>query len=672
MVARDFESPADSGSNNVYNYTLIATDDDGNSDSLAVAVTVTDVTESASLSLSGIADSNQAENSAYTSATPSLSGTPIGSVTYTLGGDDAALFTVNSSTGVVEMVARDFESPADSGSNNVYNYTLIATDDDGNSDSLAVAVTVTDVTESASLSLSGIADSNQPENSAYTSATPSLSGTPIGSVTYTLGGDDAALFTVNSSTGVVEMVARDFESPADSGSNNVYNYTLIATDDDANSDSLAVAVTVTDVTESASLTLSGIADSNQPENSAYTSATPSLSGTPIGSVTYTLGGDDATLFTVNSSTGVVEMVARDFESPADSGSNNVYNYTLIATDDDGNSASLAVAVTVTDVTESASLSLSGIADSNQAENSAYTSATPSLSGTPIGSVTYTLGGDDAALFTVNSSTGVVEMVARDFESPADSGSNNVYNYTLIATDDDANSASLAVAVTVTDVTESASLSLSGIADSNQAENSAYTSATPSLSGTPIGSVTYTLGGDDAALFTVNSSTGVVEMVARDFESPADSGSNNVYNYTLIATDDDGNSDSLDVAVTVTDVTESASLTLSGIADSNQPENSAYTSATPSLSGTPIGSVTYTLGGDDAALFTVNSSTGVVEMVARDFESPADSGSNNVYNYTLIATDDDGNSDSLAVAVTVTDVTESASLTLSRNRRFQST
>ena len=91
------------------------------------------------LSLSGIADSNQAENSAYTSATPSLSGTPIGSVTYTLGGDDAGLFTVNSSTGVVEMVS-DFESPADSGSNNVYNYTLIATDDDGNSDSLAVAV----------------------------------------------------------------------------------------------------------------------------------------------------------------------------------------------------------------------------------------------------------------------------------------------------------------------------------------------------------------------------------------------------------------------------------------------------------------------------------------------------------------------------------------------------
>ena len=191
-----------------------------------------------------------------------------------------------------------------------------------------------------------------------------------------------------------------------------------------------------------------------------------------------------------------------------------------------------------------------------------------------------------------------KMVARDFESPADSGSNNVYNYTLIATDDDWQLSQPRCCCHRHRCHRIGLSHTSGIADSNQAENSAYTSATPSLSGTPIGSVTYTLGGDDAGLFTVNSSTGVVEMVARDFESPADSGSI-AHNYTLIATDDDGNSDSLAVAVTVTDVTESASLTLSGIADSNQAENSAYTSANFSLSGTPIGSVTYTLGGDDA-------------------------------------------------------------------------
>jgi hypothetical protein len=143
MAAQNFESPADTGTNNVYNYTLIATDADGNTDDQAVAVTVTDVEEASTLTIGNLTDGNVAENVAYTSTTPSLTGA-IGAVTYTLGvGADNSLFTVNASTGVVSMAAQNFESPADTGTNNVYNYTLIATDADGNTDDQAVAVTVT-------------------------------------------------------------------------------------------------------------------------------------------------------------------------------------------------------------------------------------------------------------------------------------------------------------------------------------------------------------------------------------------------------------------------------------------------------------------------------------------------------------------------------------------------
>ena len=39
------------------------------------------------------------------------------------------------------------------------------------------------------------------------------------------------------------------------------------------------------------------------------------------------------------------MIARDFESPADANTDNVYEVTLVATDDDGNSASEAFTVT---------------------------------------------------------------------------------------------------------------------------------------------------------------------------------------------------------------------------------------------------------------------------------------------------------------------------------------
>jgi hypothetical protein len=148
MIARDFESPADNGANNVYDYTLTATDADGNTNSKIVAVTVTNVVETSAIVITNLADSSVAENTPYTSATPSLTGTPIGAVTYSLSGTDSAQFTVNASTGVVSMAAQNFESPIDNGANNVYDYTLTATDADGNADSQIVAVTVTDVVES--------------------------------------------------------------------------------------------------------------------------------------------------------------------------------------------------------------------------------------------------------------------------------------------------------------------------------------------------------------------------------------------------------------------------------------------------------------------------------------------------------------------------------------------
>jgi hypothetical protein len=47
MIARDYETPADAGGNNVYDYILTATDADGNADTQTVAVTVTDVIETA-------------------------------------------------------------------------------------------------------------------------------------------------------------------------------------------------------------------------------------------------------------------------------------------------------------------------------------------------------------------------------------------------------------------------------------------------------------------------------------------------------------------------------------------------------------------------------------------------------------------------------------------------
>ena len=105
------------------------------------------------------------------------------------------------------------------------------------------------------------------------------------------------------------------------------------------------------------------------------------------------------------------------------------------------------------------------------------------------------------------------------------------------------------------------------------------------------------------------------------------------------------------------VAETTTFTIDAIANVAVKENSAYTSVTPTIIGTPIGAVTYALGGTDAALFTIDSTTGVVSMIARDFEAPVDANTDNIYNLNITVTDTDGNSDIEAWNVTVVDVAD---------------
>ena len=91
---------------------------------------------------------------------------------------------------------------------------------------------------------------------------------------------------------------------------------------------------------------------------------------------------------------------------------------------------------------------------------------------------------------------------------------------------------------------------------------------------------------------------------------------------------------------------------------NVSENIAYDSGALSLSGdAPIGDVTFAFDGSaaDNADFTIDSATGRVQMVARNFEASADANNDNVYEVGVTATDADGNTNTRTWTVTVGDV-----------------
>jgi uncharacterized repeat protein (TIGR01451 family)/fimbrial isopeptide formation D2 family protein len=175
-----------------------------------------------------------------------------GTAVYSIsGGADAAKFTINSSTGVLTFVtAPNYESPTDSGGNNVYDVT-VQVSDGSLTDTQAIAVTVTNANEAPAITSDGGGASASLSMAENTTAVTTVTATDVdagASLTYSIsGGVDAAKFTINSSTGVLTFVtAPNYESPTDSGGNNVYDVTVQVSDGSL-TDTQAIAVTVTNV-----------------------------------------------------------------------------------------------------------------------------------------------------------------------------------------------------------------------------------------------------------------------------------------------------------------------------------------------------------------------------------------------------------------------------------------
>ena len=101
------------------------------------------------------------------------------------------------------------------------------------------------------------------------------------------------------------------------------------------------------------------------------------------------------------------------------------------------------------------LEITGLADAAVAENTAWTSPAPMLSGAT-SEVTWTLSGADARAFTIAAGTGALTLLARDYEDP-DAAENNEYVVSVTATDSasppPAGSGTVTLTVTVTDVEE---------------------------------------------------------------------------------------------------------------------------------------------------------------------------------------------------------------------------
>ena len=682
----DFEQPGDSGRDNVYDATIQARDDGGTTASLPVTVTVANDAEGVEPTISTRRPpTTYRENGTSAVYTFRASDPQRQSITWTLEGDDRRDFTItgdSSGRGVLAFsVPPDFEDPSDSDRQNDYELTVIATDEDGHSDRLSFTINVTAVDEGPEISGPSaftIAENQPLPNAVYTATDPEGANVARWSV----GGRDGGDFSITQGGTLYFRSPPDYERPADSNRDNVYEVS-IQPSDGRNTGSYPVTVTVTDVNEPPEIRRGSTTSFTQPENRTTRLYTFSATDPEQGTITWSVGGTDGNHFTIDErgQFSFKEDSPPDFDTPGDDGRDNLYNVTIQARDPESNTASLQVTVRVTEVNEGPVITRQGSAPGSVPENhgvnqvlATYTASDPERPSVRI--TGWSTAGRDGGDFVMNALGELRFRNSPDFERPADSNRDNVYEVTIRASDG-RNTGTLeeVQVVTVTDVNEPPTITTTSRTTFSQPENRNSTLYTFRATDPEGGTVTWTAAGTDGRFFAIDERGrfSFREDSPPDFDAPGDDDRNNEYDVTVQARDDVFNSSSLDVVVAVTDHNENVEPTISTRRPpSTYRENGTSTIYTFRASDPQQGTtITWSLTGTDSSDFTItrdSSGRGVLAFASPpDFESPADADRDNEYELAVVATDDEGNTDRVDFTIAVTNDNEGVEPTISTRR-----
>ena len=641
----DFETRRDADGDNVYKVTVKVTDSGGLSATTAMTpllVTVTNINEPPEITSTGSTHTEPSFDENGTAVVATYTATDMDAstvLTWTLEGNDAEDFTITKNAdGDGELkfkVTPNYEDPADADTNNEYQVTVKVTDNHSGmlEDTVSVVVTVNDVNERPVVSgavgpsfdeFRFDLDPSDLEPVDYVVATyTAVDDDPDDSVEWTLTGPDAEHFSVTAAGSLLfniapethdvtgELTPRpDYERPDDAGGNNVYNVTVVATDTNADDSghsplmgTFDVTVTVTSVNEgpvilddNLDFSFAEIAyDAPRPVHADdRIVASLSVYDEEDDDVDCSLLGVDAGSFSIAEDLVNERCVLSftsgnepDYENPVDDGGDRVYDLQI------GVSAGRMgpdydVTVTVTDVDETPEVT--GPADQNSFQETEYDSYEPGMEPDVVVAtfeardeegevIDWTLSGEDANDFDITKNAageGVVTFknppnYEQPTDGPADQNSDNVYKFTVEATDaadPDAKTGSWNYQVTVIDVNERPEFTGTPPTAITYDENDTVVVASYSARDEE-GGVTWSLTGIDSGDFSIDSGGTVTFNSTPDWEDPDDDGGDNVYQFTVVATDVElmtspRRDARREVTVTVADVEEPGAIEVSNL------------------------------------------------------------------------------------------------------------
>ena len=713
----DYESPGDSGGNNLYEVTVVVTDTKGNTDEQDVMVKVTNVEEMGEITLSTLQprvgflltaaltdpDNITADSVSwqwYREAAITIDAQtfdPDGLPTNECDGTNTTNCSIKGATSAAYV-------PVDADMGN--SLTAVATYTDGNGDGKDYAATATgpnnDVLantindapvfpdmdpemEGRQTAQERSVGENVPE--AFGTATLTLLeravGLPVvatnddgGVLTYSLGGPDAASFSIIPRSGQLQTKA-----VLDKETKDTYTVTVTATDSFSASSTITVTIKVTSVDERPELV--GEAPEEYAENGTAAVATFTAADPEGKSITWTLGGADDADFSIEN--GVLRFVSSpDYEMPADQGTDNTYEVMIRASDGgDDTTATKEVSIDVTNVEEPGTIILSTLQPQVGRPLTATLTDPDNATDSTVTWQWYR--GSSPISDAMDGAGGLVSSYT---PAPGDVGStlraqamyDDVEGEDKTAREDSHRNVRSAPQSN----TDPVFPTTVGQTDTNQTREVAENTPAGTNLGAPIAAndagdvLTYSLDNTGAMSFDINRATGQLTTKADlDFETGP------TYTVTVTATDPFGAMDTSQVEITVSEVNEAPVLS-GGAASMDRAENGTdldedatnndQFTVTDEDTVDNAAVLRWSLSGADADKFQIGTTGGVTRTLSfkqapavpflPDYEAPGDSGADNLYEVTVVVTDTKGNSDEQDVTVKVTNVEEPGTIMLS--------
>ena len=576
-------------------------------------------------------------------------------LTYTLEGDDAASFSIESTTGQLKtLAALNHETQK------VYKVRVAASDGRLRG-TIEVTIDVTDVNDAPVFAT----DSTERAIPRGTPANQNI-GTPVSAtdedgdtLTYSLGGTHAASFGIDSTNG--QLLTSASLNPADK---DAYQVTVEASDGNGGTDTIDVTINVTQGNEApvftdGDSTTRSIAENtaaNQNIGAAVTATDPDAPNSTddtnpdtstLDTLRYTLKGTDMSSFSIDADTGQLKTKASlNYEAKAS------YQVT-VEVSDGALTDVITVSISVTDVND-APVFASQTARRDIAENTVENRDI----GLPVlatdedrDTLRYTLSGTDASSFSIDAGTGQLKTKAA-----LDHEDKDAYQVVIEASDGNSGTATIAVTIVVTDEneapifvdSESTTRSVAENTPANQNIGSVVSATDEDTSDT----LRYTLSGDpDADSFNIDARTGQLKTkAALNYETE------NEYKVTVGVSDGNGGTDTIAVTINVTDANDApifASDSTTRLVVENTPANQNIGIAVSATDEDTSDTLRYTLSGDpDAASFDIDTRNGQLKTkAALNYENK------NAYQVTVGVSDSKGGTDTITVTISVTDAND---------------